>query len=175
VVLESFKHLERLNGEVEGLLRIGGVELGDLRGVLLSLGPGFFTSLRVGAAFTKAVHLIFGVPMYGFNTLQVAAVGLDDGRYVLFSDARKGQLYAQSFKVKEGVPKEDGVVPLGIYPGDFPPPEGYTMVEADSRLRAYGMFLLFDKGFFTPLSPTFSPLYVREPDAVVNLTGRRYG
>ena len=167
---EAFRHVERLNLRVRELLKRKGVRLRDVGGILITVGPGYFTSLRVAASFAKAVHLITGVPMYGFNTLQAMVVGMGDGRYVAAMDARKGQVYAQSFRVEGGIPLEDGKVPLGIYAPRDLPPEGYTLISSpEEHLRASNLFPLHFAGLGEPLSPRFSPLYVRPPDAVVNL------
>jgi len=166
---EGFRHVERLNLTVREVLDRRGIRINDLKGVLLTVGPGYFTSLRVAASFAKALHLVLKVPMHGFNTLQAMAVGLEDGRYVVALDARKGQVYAQTFKVDGGVPVEDGVLPLGIYDPDTLPPPGYRIVDdPDEYLRASNLFPLYFAGIGIDLDPRFSPLYVRPPDAVVN-------
>ncbi len=166
---EAFRHVERLNLRISDLLRRGGVGLKEVGALLVTVGPGYFTSLRVAASFVKAVHLVTGVPMYGFNTLQAMVVGMGDGKYVATMDARKGQVYAQSFRVEGGIPMEDGKVPLGIYDPHTLPMEGYTpLTSPEEHLRASNLFTLYFAGLGEPLSPKFSPKYIRPPDAVVN-------
>ena len=166
---EDFRHVERLNLTVKRVLEKVGVRIDDLKGILLTVGPGYFTSLRVAASFVKALHLVLKVPVYGFNTLQAMAVGLEDGRYAVTLDARKGQVYARTFRVDGGIPVEDDSLPLSIYDPDTLPPPGYRLIDnPDDRLRASNLFPLYFAGLGSELDPRFSPLYVRPPDAVVN-------
>ncbi|NPA80474.1 MAG: tRNA (adenosine(37)-N6)-threonylcarbamoyltransferase complex dimerization subunit type 1 TsaB [Thermotogae bacterium] len=170
---EPFRHVERLNAKVEELLERAGASLCDLKGILITIGPGFFTSLRVSASFAKALNLACGIPIYGFNTLMLMAVGLPDGKYLVSMDARKGQLYAQTFSVEGGTPREDDTLPLGVYaPEDLKVLEerGYVPVgDPDGLLRASNLLILYQHLKPPPLPPNFSPMYVRSPDAVVNL------
>ncbi len=166
---EDFRHVERLNLTVKRVLEKVGVRIDDLKGILLTVGPGYFTSLRVAASFVKALHLVLKVPVYGFNTLQAMAVGLEDGRYAVTLDARKGQVYARAFRVDGGIPVEDDALPLSIYDPETLPPPGYRLIDnPDDRLRASNLFPLYFAGLGLALDPRFSPLYVRPPDAVVN-------
>jgi len=166
---KAFRHVENLNLRISHLLERGGVRIRDVGVLLITLGPGYFTSLRVAASFVKAVHLLTGIPMYGFNTLQAMVVGVEDGLYVATMDARKGQVYAQSFRVEGGIPVEDGRVPLGIYDPHTLPLEGYSLISSpEEYLRASNLFPLYFAGLGTPLSPGFSPVYLRPPDAVIN-------
>lgn len=45
----------------------------SLDAIALSLGPGMFTSLRVGLAFAKGLYLSQHIPIYAVNTLEVIA------------------------------------------------------------------------------------------------------
>ena len=166
---EAFRHVEGLNLKVRNLLKGEGVRITDIGAVLITVGPGYFTSLRVAASFAKALHLTLGVPIYGFGSLQAMAVGVEDGRYIATMDARKGQVYAQTFKVEGGIPIEDGGIPLGIYDPDALPYGEYALLPPpEESLRASNLFPLYFAGLGDELEPNFSPLYLRPPDAVVN-------
>ena len=159
--LKEFKHLESLNLLISSLLDLSR----SPSALLLNLGPGFFTSLRVSASFAKALYLSKKVPLFGFNTLQSMLVGLDDGKYIAYLDARKGEVYAQSFEVKNGIPYPDGKLSLGIYKEINL--EGYKPYTG--LIRASSLFALFFKGFGEELNENFTPIYIRPPDAIVNL------
>ncbi len=167
--LSGFKHLEKLNVIVEKVANIP-VEYPQV--LLINTGPGFFTSLRVSASFAKAFYLYRRVPIFGFNTLQSMLVGFPDGKYIALLDARKEEFYAQSFNVKGGIPEEDNGLPLGIYRMEVLRKfEGYKTVS--TFIRAGSLITLFLKGFGKPLDENFSPLYIRPPDAMVNLAAPR--
>ncbi|MEO0138264.1 MAG: tRNA (adenosine(37)-N6)-threonylcarbamoyltransferase complex dimerization subunit type 1 TsaB [candidate division WOR-3 bacterium] len=162
--LKEFKHLEMLNLLVSKFVDF---DKNPPNILLINLGPGFFTSLRVSASFAKALYLSKGIPMLGFNTLQSMLVGLDDGKYIAYLDARKGEIYAQTFQVKGGIPYEDGVIELGIYKPDVLNLEGYKPYTG--YIRAHSLFILFFKGFGKELDENFTPVYLRPPDAIINL------
>jgi Inactive homolog of metal-dependent proteases, putative molecular chaperone len=160
-ILKEFKHLESLNPTISSLLD----PFHTPSALLLNVGPGFFTSLRVSASFAKALYLSKKIPIFGFNTLQSMLVGLEDGKYVAYLDARKGEFYAQSFEVKNGIPYPDGKLDLGIYKelnvNGYKP---YT-----GLIRASSLLALFFNGFGEELNWNFTPVYLRPPDAIVNL------
>lgn len=45
----------------------------QLDAIVLTIGPGMFTSLRVGLAFAKGLYLSQHIPIYAINTLEVIA------------------------------------------------------------------------------------------------------
>lgn len=166
--LRPFSHVEMLNTCV---LKVSEIpeRLPDV--VLINIGPGFFTSLRVSASFVKALLLYRKIPVFGFNTLQSMLVGLPPGKYISFLDARKGEIYAQSFLVKDGIPYPTDDLPLGIYKPEEVSLKGY--VKYSGYIRAMNLIRLFFNGFGEELDENFVPLYLRPPDAIVNLAAPR--
>jgi tRNA threonylcarbamoyladenosine biosynthesis protein TsaB len=49
------------------------VDVRDLTGVAVALGPGSFTGVRVGMAYGLGVAMGRGIPLYGLGTLDLAA------------------------------------------------------------------------------------------------------
>jgi len=62
------RHGERLLATVEELTGTLGLELGDLRGIVVGTGPGAFTGLRVGLATGKTLAHELEVPIVGVST-----------------------------------------------------------------------------------------------------------
>jgi tRNA threonylcarbamoyl adenosine modification protein YeaZ len=85
--------LDRVVSRVEG----GFASLGR---VVVTVGPGSFTGLRVGIAAARAVGLATGAPVVGVTTLSaLIAPYLVSPRYRLVAaaiDARGGRVYAQA-------------------------------------------------------------------------------
>jgi tRNA threonylcarbamoyladenosine biosynthesis protein TsaB len=99
--------LRRLSAEINLLLARAGRTIGDLGLVAVGLGPGSFTSLRVGLATAKGIGLARGAPLVGIPSLAAliwpARAGLDSLACPLL-DARRGELYAGFFRaLPEGV------------------------------------------------------------------------
>jgi tRNA threonylcarbamoyladenosine biosynthesis protein TsaB len=68
--------------------------------IAVCVGPGSFTGLRVGLAAAKALGLAWAVPVHGVSSLEAvahAASAHQNGPMLIVHDAKRGQVYAQSF------------------------------------------------------------------------------
>jgi tRNA threonylcarbamoyladenosine biosynthesis protein TsaB len=88
---------------VNDLLKDHGYEPSDLSRVVVSLGPGSFTGVRVGLAFCKGLAQGLGIPISGVPTQDVLASRLafmDDGTFVCpLIDAKKGEVFFALYKI----------------------------------------------------------------------------
>ena len=66
-------HTVELMPAVEELLRRSGTDVKRLIGVALALGPGRFSTLRVGMAVAKGLAMAAGIPVVGVKTLEMEA------------------------------------------------------------------------------------------------------
>ena len=64
--------------------------------VVVGMGPGPFTGLRVGIAFAKTFALSRQIPMIGICSLDAIAIGRDE--YTVAIDARRKEIYWASYK-----------------------------------------------------------------------------
>ena len=83
---------------VARLLDLGGLTLGDLRGIVVADGPGSFTGLRVGASIAKALADTRGLPVLTTASLMGrahAAAGGQERPVVVTSNALRGELCAR--------------------------------------------------------------------------------
>jgi len=94
------RHAAALLPMIQNLLRRAGASLDDVRGVVLSDGPGSFTGLRVGASAAKALVHSRNLPLWVAPSLLVRAAGVEeDGRVVLaVSSALRGEVYAAAYR-----------------------------------------------------------------------------
>jgi tRNA threonylcarbamoyladenosine biosynthesis protein TsaB len=67
------KHAKHLVPTIDRLLRTCGLSLADLNGLVVSIGPGSFTGLRVGLATMMGFRLITGLPLAAVPTLEAMA------------------------------------------------------------------------------------------------------
>jgi tRNA threonylcarbamoyladenosine biosynthesis protein TsaB len=82
---------------VDRLLREAGLEVGELSGLAVTVGPGSYTGVRVGLALMRGLALVDSLPIVGIGSLELlalAASGPSDGRYCALLDAASESLYA---------------------------------------------------------------------------------
>jgi tRNA threonylcarbamoyladenosine biosynthesis protein TsaB len=79
----SQRHTVELAPAVQELLARCGVTMDDLRALAVALGPGSFTSLRVGLSLVKGLALARGLPLIGVPTLDILAAAQPASRLPL--------------------------------------------------------------------------------------------
>jgi tRNA threonylcarbamoyladenosine biosynthesis protein TsaB len=151
VVLGAFEsdtgqqHSERLLPMVDALLREHALGLGDLEAFAISIGPGSFTSLRIGLSTIKGLAFGSDVPVAPVSTLEaLAAAAGEPGPIAACLDARRGELYAGAWATPGAEP--DQVVPESVYTphelleqlpeGSRIVGEGVALFEEEQRARA---------------------------------------
>jgi tRNA threonylcarbamoyladenosine biosynthesis protein TsaB len=90
---------------IEKILIKAGVPLKSINGFAIGLGPGSFTSLRVGMAVTKALAGATAKPLVGIpslDTLAMNAVGKNAGQICTIMDARRNLVYACHYSLLGG-------------------------------------------------------------------------
>lgn len=98
-------HLMRL---VDVVCAQAGCRVGDLDGVAVSLGPGGFTSLRVGLATAQGLAMATGKPLVGcttFEALVTLAAGWH-GAVCAVLEARQGEVYAAVYRRQDATVHE---------------------------------------------------------------------
>ena len=97
-------HSQRLLPMIAALLTETGLELADLDGLAVSLGPGSFTGLRIGLATVKALAQATGKPLVGIPTLDALAFNAwgVPGLICPVLQARRQEVYTALFRWQEG-------------------------------------------------------------------------
>jgi tRNA threonylcarbamoyladenosine biosynthesis protein TsaB len=62
--------------DIERVLGKANIRLTDLDGFVVGLGPGAFTSLRVGLSMLKAFVMVTGKPVVGISSLDAIAMNV---------------------------------------------------------------------------------------------------
>ncbi len=93
---DKMRHDELLMPLIDEALASINARPQGLAGLGVTIGPGMFTSLRVGLSTAKGFAFVLGIPVKGINTLWALARSVPEpGRPVLATiDARKSQVYA---------------------------------------------------------------------------------
>lgn len=100
---ETTTHAEVLAEAVAQTMREAGVNGAGLRGVVVGVGPGPFTGLRVGLALAHSLAEVWDVPLHGVCSLDSLAQralnqsaedsGPASGEFLAASDARRREVY----------------------------------------------------------------------------------
>ena len=84
-------HTVELAPAVAELMRRIGLSMDELRALGVALGPGSFTSLRVGLSFVKGLALACDLPLIGIPTLDVYAVAQPASNLPLLTAIQAGR------------------------------------------------------------------------------------
>lgn len=93
-------HSQRLLSGMDHLLGDAGLDWDAIDGIVVSLGPGSFTGLRIGLSTAKGLVLATGKPLIGVATLDGLAAQLPHAPQLLCPvlDARKKEVYAALYR-----------------------------------------------------------------------------
>ena len=107
-------HTQELAPTLAELLRRVGIKMNAIGALGVALGPGSFTSLRVGLAFVKGLALACHIPIAGIPTLDIVAAGvpLSDRRMAALVQAGRGRLALGWYSAGETGWQVDGPVML---------------------------------------------------------------
>lgn len=180
--VDARRHGELLAPLVAEVLAEAGLRAADLGGVVVGLGPGPFTSLRVGIVTAAALGDALGLRVAGVCTLDGIATAPDApaGDVVVVTDARRRELYWARYRdgeridgpevvrpavLAEDLAADDVVLGSGalLYP-DLARHlrDGTPRFPDPAAIVALGLPALLSGDELPPLAP----LYLRRPDAV---------
>ncbi len=94
------RQAESLLPSVDFALRAARIERAELDGIVVAGGPGSFTGVRIAAATAKGLVRALDVPLFAYSGLlaQAAAMPLPDRPICALFDARRGEVYAGSYR-----------------------------------------------------------------------------
>ncbi|MBL0941898.1 MAG: tRNA (adenosine(37)-N6)-threonylcarbamoyltransferase complex dimerization subunit type 1 TsaB [Alphaproteobacteria bacterium] len=93
---------EILMPKIITLLRKADVSFSDLNMIAVTVGPGSFTSLRIGLATAKGLSLAAQIPIVGFKTFEVLAHSIptsenNDSNLLVAIDSLRADIYCQLY------------------------------------------------------------------------------
>lgn len=153
--------------DVDDLVRGASATPHDLDAIVVGVGPGSFTSIRMGIATARGLALALGVPLAGVSTLDALAAGAAGVHPVI--DAKRGEVFVagpRAVAPAAAVPAP-GAVCVGngarLYRealeavGAIVPPDG-----SDLHVPRATLHVPLATGFGAPEEVV--PVYVRVPD-----------
>lgn len=163
-------HAERLMPMIEAVMQEGGLGYDAVDAVAVTLGPGTFTGVRIGLAAARGLALALDRPLVGVTTFEAVAMDLllrasepIAHPITVIHDARRGEVYMQSFRATEGTPLPR-LTPLGEAAA-LPIPDAGNHIPADAVLVGTGVALV--EHAVDPAAITSPTATAGHPDALV--------
>lgn len=169
---------------------------GDLDGVVVDVGPGLYTGIRVGVATAQGLAAAFGIPVVPVPSVDALALEARTGHRLIWAvvDVRRGEVAVARYRpVPGGVVKEGAIELLApdelkavlqsttdesLIVGDVGSlPDGFLRGMHHSKAAKphypYAVALAeigagkYERGDY-PAPDDLRPLYMREPDVTIN-------
>ncbi|WP_330252347.1 tRNA (adenosine(37)-N6)-threonylcarbamoyltransferase complex dimerization subunit type 1 TsaB [Nocardia sp. NBC_00565] len=183
VRVDARAHAEVLTPQILECLSEAGRSRADIEAVVVGIGPGPFTGLRVGMATAAAFGDALGIPVYGVCSLDAIAADAvleptllaPESELLVVTDARRREVYWARYRDGRRIEGPDVSKPgdldpvhatmiagsashvdlfdLPVLPAETPSPAGLVRVAA-AELLAH------------TVPDPLVPLYLRRPDAV---------
>jgi tRNA threonylcarbamoyl adenosine modification protein YeaZ len=185
VTVDAHRHAELLAPAVAKAVADAGAVPRDLTGIVVGVGPGPYTGLRVGLVTARVLGAALGIPVYGVCSLdaiaaEVAAGGAAEAGsdFLVATDARRRELYWARYDstgrrtVGPGVSRPAEIPVSGLpaagegpmlYPELLPKGLDPAFPAAAALCRIAVAALAAGDPGKTLLPP--DPLYLRRPDA----------
>ncbi len=98
---KGLSHAEKLIPFIEELVKSNQLQLSDINAVAVSIGPGSYTGLRIGASTAKGLCYALDIPVITISTLKSIAIGAQLDRFEIekpyliapMIDARRMEVY----------------------------------------------------------------------------------
>ncbi len=106
---DGYRHAEHLSMFIDQCLKDAGLLVHDLDGLVISLGPGSYTGLRIGVSTVKGMAFGLGIPVIGISTLDAmtynkAVIQLKSEMLLApMIDARRMEVYTALYKNNQKV------------------------------------------------------------------------
>jgi tRNA threonylcarbamoyl adenosine modification protein YeaZ len=171
-VEDRMAHVEQLTPLVRRVVEEAGVALADLDLVVVGLGPGPFTGLRVGVVTARVLAAALGPALRGVCSLDVIAAQhaatFTDGEFLVATDARRREVYWARYAAdgtRSGGPEVSAPSRLPRLPVVGPAADLYA-----GEVSAVDGPRMLDPGTLAVRGPRMpdagvEPLYLRRPDA----------
>jgi tRNA threonylcarbamoyladenosine biosynthesis protein TsaB len=168
----------------------------DLDAVVVDVGPGLYTGIRVGLATAQGLAAAFGIPIIPATSVDALALEARTGHRMIWAvvDVRRGEFAVARYRPVPGGVVKDGPTELfdvealravlvstseeSLVVGDVAAlPDGFftgmRMVKTGKPRYPYAVTLAeigharLEKGDY-PAPDDIRPLYMREPDVTIN-------
>ena len=173
------RHTVSLAPAVDEMLENLEIEKKKLKAIGVALGPGSFTSLRVGLSFAKGISLGLGIPVIGVPTLDITAN--QQPLAASFYDVKRNRWVSrEGIEIYTAETLCDTITEPTIVTGEFDA-DVRTALRKNKNIRMSGpaaslrragylaetAWKIYEKGDY-PLVSSLSPIYLHTHDPILN-------
>ncbi|MGV9677985.1 tRNA (adenosine(37)-N6)-threonylcarbamoyltransferase complex dimerization subunit type 1 TsaB [Nocardia sp. NPDC003482] len=181
VTVDAKAHNEVLTPQILACLEAAGRPRTELDAVVVGVGPGPFTGLRVGMATAAAFGDALGLPVHGVCSLDAIAadawreISDADAELLVVTDARRREVYWARYRRGGRIEGPDVCKPNELDSGDATVIAGSAShvdlfdlpVLPDETPSPAGLVACAASDLLAGVAPeALAPLYLRRPDAV---------
>jgi tRNA threonylcarbamoyladenosine biosynthesis protein TsaB len=122
---------------LEKIIRSSGFNLNKTDAIVVGIGPGSFTGLRVSLAIAKALNLSLNKPIIPISsfTAIINQVPEKHKKVAVIADARKNLIYAATYQFKNNAIQQKTKETLAILPEFIASHKDHFFITNDSHLR----------------------------------------
>lgn len=176
----SRMHVEQCQPMINELCARNGITTAELNRIIVGIGPGPFTGLRIGIVTAATLGYLHSLPVKGVCTLDGIALAWAkqgaDQEFLVTTDARRKELYWARYQVdggRIGEPRVSAAESLPELPTIGPGLDAYPELLGSRRPDSVGNHLdaaLLAASFDHFADQGLEPLYLRKPDAKLPTT-----
>lgn len=150
-----------------------------IRNIIINVGPGSFTGIRVGVAYAKGLARGLDIPLFGINSFQAFAQALSEEGLILV-DAKRKDLYGQRIFGNGDFSESFNLTPqeiadrfdlntLNCIGNGIPQLENELGIQLKTVETAQTILELINSAFLKGLAdPKTEPYYLRSADVTVS-------
>jgi len=179
------RHAEELPLLIQQVAEQESVAVSDIERLVVDIGPGRFTGLRVGLAMVKGLALATGADVVGLTSLEILAAGHPGRPVAAVIDARRGEVFQQVFDSEGAVgdaivgdpavlgPQLAGIAGIGDGADRYRACYGAEpAAHLDGAVPSAAAMLALADGRQSVSGEQIAPVYLRDPDVTVNIKTR---
>jgi tRNA threonylcarbamoyladenosine biosynthesis protein TsaB len=162
-------HSVTLMDELSNLLERHELTPNDLDRIIVGIGPGSYTGLRIGVVVAKMLGWSLNIPVYTISSLALLASSIEkEGLILPWIDARRGYAFLGLYELNNGIIKQ-------VKPDEYTHLKAYeTQMNSNVTLVAQGqpnMVKLLQTDLLVKVKDIhlLAPVYLRETEAERNL------
>lgn len=128
---------------LEKQLKSSGFKLKCLDAIVIGIGPGSFTGLRVSLAITKALSLSLNkpiIPVPSFKAV-ISQISSKHKKVAIIADARKNLIYAATYQFKDNAFRQEGKEMLAVLSEFIQGHKDYYFITIDNHLKQEALII----------------------------------